>query len=662
MDAEAASETRKITPHACTQCRRVKMKCLFREDQTVCERCIRLRLDCLRERHRRGRKVGTRLVKRTNSDISILAAVKEDSAAGSHAPTATPAHPTSSWTQSLWADADGFQPPDLLNKPENKGRLSLQAILNGLPGSPAPEKPQSYLLDEQPGPVTLGIVNRAVARSLFEDFMRHFNPWICQFDPALHTFEHICDGSPLLFTAILASAARAFNPTLREPLLAHTQKLLARSLVQGPKCVELAHAILVITSWKEPEDTRAWMLIGHAIRMAHELGWQRLQIKATNTGTASVESRRKQRDIERVWLLLFVYDRSLSFQTGNPWMIERSELFLEARDTWYDDPLATDYDRMLCALLDLRLLTSDTFRPSHPKHRGGHDGRENKHDDNGEPDVSETSQFDRRGSLVRIISMDVDRWQRRCLDVPAIVSGPPCHRLLVRLYSAHLRLLLASSPLEATLAVSVTRSASKMTGASLDKRALWLSFASAVDMLNALSDPSVQPALYFAYDSIHVETAYAAAFLVKLCLRLPLDISSELEPAAQDALRRAREAFAQQAAPSNTVCALQAAFLGNIFRVLEQAMRARRQKEGEQTAPHELTTTANEVPPWPSASAVTTAPGSLSTTDLSPFYTPANCGEQHYGVPPDDDTWAAMFTSSGFSIDSGTFMPNALRF
>ncbi len=88
----------------------------------------------------------------------------------------------------------------------------------------------------------------------------------------------------------------------------------------------------------------------------------------------------------------------------------------------------------------------------------------------------------------------------------------PCHAFLVPFYGAHLRLVLFSIPLESSLASTTDEN-------SFDKRALWLSFSSATDMLNLVADPAIQSFLYFAQDSIHVMTAYAAVLLVKVSLR-----------------------------------------------------------------------------------------------------------------------------------------------
>lgn len=140
--------------------------------------------------------------------------------------------------------------------------------------------------------------------------MRSLNPFISQFDPKLHTFEYVQQRSPFLLTSILAAAARAFHPPLHSALRAHTEHLLAKAFTQGTKSPETVQAILVSTYWKEPDDTRSWLLIGYAIRMCIELGWHKLGTitPALLQGETSIRIR-EEMNTRRTWLILFVYDR-----------------------------------------------------------------------------------------------------------------------------------------------------------------------------------------------------------------------------------------------------------------------------------------------------------------------------------------------------------------
>lgn len=56
----------------------------------------------------------------------------------------------------------------------------------------------------------------------------------------------------------------------------------------------------------------------------------------------------------------------MSLQTGKPWMIERSE-FIESIEPWCKDARATPGDRLLGALVTLRLLSSEVFRLLGPR-------------------------------------------------------------------------------------------------------------------------------------------------------------------------------------------------------------------------------------------------------------------------------------------------------
>lgn len=140
--------------------------------------------------------------------------------------------------------------------------------------------------------------------------MRDLNPYICQFDPNLHTFGYVQRRSPFLLSAILAAAAKAFNPSVHLALREHTEDMFVKCFRNGKKSAEIIQAIIVLTYWKEPDDTRAWLSIGYVIRMCMELGWHKRSPKSEKE-LAEMDNIAKLecRSIERTWLLLFVYDR-----------------------------------------------------------------------------------------------------------------------------------------------------------------------------------------------------------------------------------------------------------------------------------------------------------------------------------------------------------------
>lgn len=140
--------------------------------------------------------------------------------------------------------------------------------------------------------------------------MTSLNPYISQLDPHLHTYARVKEKSTFLLTTILAAAAKAFNPALAPRLRDHAEELLGKNLVRGAKCIETAQAIMIMTYWKDPDDTRAWMYLGYVMRMCMELGCHRLKPYVGSTTDLPIENTsREQRDVERTWLVLFVYDR-----------------------------------------------------------------------------------------------------------------------------------------------------------------------------------------------------------------------------------------------------------------------------------------------------------------------------------------------------------------
>lgn len=143
-------------------------------------------------------------------------------------------------------------------------------------------------------------------------FMNILNPYISQLDPNLHTFSHVRQKSAFLLSSILAASAKMFNPGLYHPLHQHAEDLLVESFRRGEKSTETAQAVLILTYWKEPEDTRSWVTLGYVIRMCIDLGWHKLRPLSKREGMTEMQIR-EARNVERTWFVLFVYDRRYVF-------------------------------------------------------------------------------------------------------------------------------------------------------------------------------------------------------------------------------------------------------------------------------------------------------------------------------------------------------------
>jgi hypothetical protein len=150
--------------------------------------------------------------------------------------------------------------------------------------------------------------------------MKNQNPYICHFDPDLHTFEYVRQESSFLFSAVLAVSAKILNPAIYPALKNHAESLSTESFRKGWKSPEVVQAMLIMTYWKELDDTRAWLTVGYAIRLAMELGWHKLGIDEDSSKQAQSEiAKRKNRSNERTWLVMFVYDR----RSAKPWVLQK---------------------------------------------------------------------------------------------------------------------------------------------------------------------------------------------------------------------------------------------------------------------------------------------------------------------------------------------------
>ncbi|CAG8132307.1 unnamed protein product [Penicillium olsonii] len=314
---------------------------------------------------------------------------------------------------------------------------------------------------------------------IFDSFMTKLNPYISQLDPYLHSLTYVRQKSSFLFSAVLTAATKSFEPTLYPTMLAHAEKLFMEAFRRGDKSAETVQAIMVLTYWKEPNDTRAWMSVGLAIRMSMDLGWHKLGTTPDASKAATDTQQREIRNAERTWLVLFVYDRSMSLQTGKPWMIERSP-FIESVQSWWTHPQAIENDRLLCSFVTLRLLAAEVFDLLNPG-----------------------SQYAAPRPL-SMLQTRIERWQAKWLEVTDAVS---CHSFLIRFYGAHQSLQLFSIPLQETLKKTTFDE-------TCDLKPFWVSYQSAMTMLRLM--PEYSSFLRLCQDSIHVMTAYSAVLLIKV--------------------------------------------------------------------------------------------------------------------------------------------------
>ncbi|KAK8058573.1 hypothetical protein PG994_009021 [Apiospora phragmitis] len=463
--------------------------------------------------------------------------------------------------------------------------------------------------------------------------MNSLNPYISQMDPELHTFNYVRQKCPFLFTAMLAAAAKALHPELYPKLHHHVEELFGQNFRLGRKSTEIAQAVLIMTYWKEPDDSRAWISLGYVIRMGIELGWHRLKPSSVDQETTQMTSR----NVKCETFNGSGTSSSMSLQTGKSWMIER-DAFIESIEPWCKDSMATASDNLLGALVTLRLLSSEVFRLLGPKSsRVGGD------------------QLHSLESLLSIIRVRVEEWERKWLQSVATVClmmSPveSCHPFLIRFYGTHLRLQLLSLPLQEILA-------SKEPDITSNLEVFWVSYSNAMDMLQLICSSATW--LYFAQDSIHVMTAYSAAFLIRLLLSAPEYINGRIEPQVCDAIRATADAFSGQSSPPGSSCWLQARFLARIV-----------MKHMERRHDRDLVLSPSAPASGPTVSNSLFAAGSPSANDATPTRGHSTLHAQDgplqsyrhpdeprldFAFSTDEGVWTDMFTSAGFSFQDGVF-------
>ncbi|PWN34359.1 uncharacterized protein FA14DRAFT_161780 [Meira miltonrushii] len=209
-------------------------------------------------------------------------------------------------------------------------------------------------------PVQIGLIELSELESLFDIFFARINPLLTIFDPFLHSVTYVRNRSALLTTVIAALAARLSDEgrhaKLAVVLESHwRQKLLPEAILGGYKSVELAQAFLVLAIYHKPtnrlSEDRSWQYLGFAIRIATEIGVNRLT-QPNDEAKDNEQVRRRIRNRHRLWISLWLTDRSLSLQTGRPATIAEDDLVAKS-DLWHREDFALPEDARLVSLVKL---------------------------------------------------------------------------------------------------------------------------------------------------------------------------------------------------------------------------------------------------------------------------------------------------------------------
>ncbi|PWN94142.1 hypothetical protein FA10DRAFT_42085 [Acaromyces ingoldii] len=228
-----------------------------------------------------------------------------------------------------------------------------------------------YDHDPKYDPITRGRMTLNQASKLIDFFYDHFSNFIFVFDRQLSDLTYIRKHSCFLLTVMCAFAAfyhpdeehRALHPGLTE----WYEGLLPAMLSGGFKSVEISQACYVLASF-EPfvngaASDKSFLLLGTAIRMAGELGCNLRMYsyhlpKAFRQQTPeSMTKHRQLKNTERLWLSLWLFERTLHLMTGQSLSLNEDGptavcLF------WHRKPLSCPQDGAIVGLIELRRIVA----------------------------------------------------------------------------------------------------------------------------------------------------------------------------------------------------------------------------------------------------------------------------------------------------------------
>jgi hypothetical protein len=243
--------------------------------------------------------------------------------------------------------------------------------------SPGPDPARTLATNPAQVPHILarGVITPDDAENLFTIFFDLVNPSVSIVDPVLYTALKTVHRSPFLFTTICAISSRFYDqkPGLYVQVMNYAQLAAGTALIGGPKNVEMCIAYILLSLYPPPlkrwEESRGWLYLGVAIRIATELN---LHLPITAKPLNEMHAR-EQLNRTRVWLNCFNLDRSTGSQNGKPPIISNNDYIANhSEDWWKSSPYnMKNFDIQLCCYnSELRVMAKFRSKiynnPAHP--------------------------------------------------------------------------------------------------------------------------------------------------------------------------------------------------------------------------------------------------------------------------------------------------------
>ncbi|KAL5490129.1 hypothetical protein ACEPAI_4962 [Sanghuangporus weigelae] len=594
---------------ACTVCRAAKMKCVGSDDgQQPCMRCRRSNTECIFEKHRRGRKPGSKLseaskmlrrlekglnnakLKSLATESTVLTSQTDSSqyqpALGARHPSFNTQpdhayHPQASGASSLDEDDDGepneegMYPAKLIKK--EKQRNSFFGTVLGPSGSsrspvehayspvssstaergtyssePSPSISLHVPFGHLDDPVQAGLMDDQTAEHIMDLVFIRLNPFVNLFDPELHSSIYIRKRSPFLFSTLLMAGSKFFKPQLYQKCRELAEQHAIKAFAEAQKSVEVVQAFMCLTYWGEPNSNRTWTYIGYACRMAVELGLNRYTPRPPESETAIQRLERRNR--ERTYLVLFVHDRSLSMQTGRLWMLPEDELVLESY-SWHEQvppgtPIRPE-DVIVSAFVALRLIATETTKMFELQKGSMNNGQPDNYD-----------------FLLNACNSKLSGWATTWSIEMKRAHGESFHHSFLEFFQLYVGLFLNSFGIHAYM--------TNTAGPSPSLQALGTCYSNASRCLEIVVKEFARvQMLQYSQESITVMTAYCAVMLLRLLRKTNLKTDEGSGPNILTLILSASDAYREAGTmmPSSSSCAAHARFLRTL--VEREEMKAR---------------------------------------------------------------------------------------